>query len=177
MAEQDRFAEAGKQLRNELARDTAAMDQSVAELDGLIEYCRKSITSFYGGHFRGVHVNQYEPHYFSICFELRFDKDRKQVTGPTAILCVSTNGEILWGHTSDWRPRGENGKGIDVAAIDKVTLRDIVGDKLIEFFTESERNHRDIAGQQYVAHGTAGRAAFGSIDFRRGPVNVAVIHS
>ena len=28
---------------------------------------------------------------------------------------------------------------------------------------------------QYVAHGAAGRAAFGNNDFRRGPVNVAVI--
>ena len=29
--------------------------------------------------------------------------------------------------------------------------------------------------EQYVAHGAAGRAAFGNNDFRRGPVNVAVI--
>ena len=33
----------------------------------------------------------------------------------------------------------------------------------------------EIAGQQYVANGAAGRAAFGNIDFRRGPVNVDVI--
>ena len=29
--------------------------------------------------------------------------------------------------------------------------------------------------QQYVAHGAAGRVAFGNNDVRRGPVNVAVI--
>ena len=32
-----------------------------------------------------------------------------------------------------------------------------------------------VVGKQYVAHGAAGRAAFGNNDFRRGPVNVAVI--
>ena len=31
------------------------------------------------------------------------------------------------------------------------------------------------AGQQYVAHGAAGRAAFGNNDIRRGPVNVDVM--
>ena len=36
----------------------------------------------------------------------------------------------------------------------------------------STTKHRVITN---VAHGAAGRAAFGSNDFRRGPVNVAVI--
>ena len=39
-------------------------------------------------------------------------------------------------------------------------------------FTQTKNR---IAGQQYVAHGAAGRAGFGNNDFRRGPVNVDVI--
>ena len=39
-----------------------------------------------------------------------------------------------------------------------------------------EKLRRDSGSlEQYVEHGAAGRAAFGNNDFRRGPVNVAVI--
>ena len=50
--------------------------------------------------------------------------------------------------------------------------REIASDQL---FTDPANYNPQNAEQQYVAHGAAGRAAFGNNDFRRGPVNVAVI--
>jgi len=78
-----------------------------------------------------------------------------------ALACV-----VSVTHVENFRPK---------VAYHPEVVRRLKDDERCWFHTQEDAEKWATAFPNYVAHGAAGRAAFGNNDVRRGPVNVDVI--
>jgi hypothetical protein len=139
----DKFSNAGKEFRNQQARDFSARDQSLARLRDIQIMCEKGVAAFYSAAELGrpdVYVERPTEQRLQIAYGLRPGPTQDAIVkGPVATVAVMPDGTTFLASDLSWTDPADRSFTVKTSVVPAGEWEGAFSDWLVDFLTKSER--------------------------------------